>query len=282
MHIFPLLLLSLLPAPAPSEEIYGFLDLFKAEKVDIAALISENPNFLGSETGPGAEIALTKVHAAYRSDEYGPELRLLTFADITMTEWDRVNAGRRPSEHVECGDEWKSGRCLDRLLQQGKPPSLVLGAHKDLSSSTAALHAYLHRILYVQTAQIDTNVGTGQQKELKGWANTIRLDPANENADLQAFLEEFSWTSHLTLIHQSYVSEKRAAALFEGMKLLGTSEIVPLGAMYPFSYQAEVDEEEASWIIADNKPKYQDFVNNWFKNEAIRHKSRGKAHKSRV
>ena len=272
-----------------SEELYGFLDLYKPE-ITVDILSRENPLCPGFECGPAALVALDKVHTSYAEESYGTNLKLLTFADVPINAWDRSISSTRFKKSVynECGDEWKTGRCLERLMEKDMKPLLILGSHKDLSSQTSALNSYIKQSLFVQAAtqlQEGRLSIAGANKKPKGWGNTIRFDPAiTHDIALIKLLVQFKWTSHLTIFHDTYEAKYRADSFFNKMmqdfNLLDNSKNVRLG-MYPVSIKDEerggfsLDSPHFKLLWDNNKEEYINVTNTYFnKGDAIKARSR--------
>ena len=267
--------------------INGFLDLYKPEyKVD--SLFNENPICPGFECGPGAFVALDKVHESFAGETYGTNLKLLTFADIDLDDWDRIQGAARlkRSQYIECGDEWKTGRCLERLEEQNKTPMLIIGSHRDLSSQTSALHSFIEQSMFVSTVQLleGQSPVNGNQKSIKGWGNTIRFDPSVSYINLREFMNTFGWKKHLTVFHEIYEASYRAASFFDEMNdqsdvnLLENSKLKAL-TMYPVSLYNEL---KGDWQILSARlweeklENYKNISDNYFKGDAIKTRSRSK------
>lgn len=247
MLIGLLLLLVSMPPVTPNDEtpeIYGFLDLFKPEKELVETLWFSNPVFLGPECGPGAYVALDKVHEAYKAkdNKYGTQLKLLTYKNLTKSKWDKTS-GNPKSDYPECGDEWKTGRCFKRLEESNIHPTLILGSHKDMSAQTAALHALINHVMYATTTMPLSNNAenspVGREKKDKGYSNTLGLFPINrERLGITDFLDHYNWKESLTIINQPFVSNYIATGVFDYYRLKD-SEMYLLNQIYPISYMDE-------------------------------------------
>ena len=268
---------------AEDEKAYGFLDLYKPEHIDTDSLWQENPSFLGQECGPASYVALRKIHEKFKDEKFGTNLELLTSINITKTAWDTENTRRDPDARIECGDEWKSSRCLERLKESDRSPLLIIGSHKDLASQTSAVYSYVNQALYAYvTLKLDNSeVIGGDQKTNKGWENTVRMITASPKI-LSSFLGNFNWKKHLTLITQVFEVNYIATDLFKDMKLLGHSKLIET-RLYPFSFTEEayneIDEGKVKPYF-DDEPSFFDvygnFSNTYFKGESIKNSSRSK------
>ena len=270
----PLVWIMIMVGAASTEEEYGFLDLYKPDWIDTKYLYNENPSFLGGECGPASYVALEKVYDKFQNNDYGENLKLLTSADINMTEWDKKKAGGRLqySKKIECGDEWKSSRCLERLQDSGRFPTLIIGSHKDLATKTTVLYSFLNQIMYVYTTLPldDSPIPEGGQKLTKGWTNAIRLISADHNI-LEKFLEHFKWEKKLTLITELYESHYMAKNLFTEMNLVGHSKLLELRYM-PFSYSEQANNTIDDWDEGTANSKLNQsvgFSDTYFKGDTV-------------
>ncbi|XP_063676012.1 atrial natriuretic peptide receptor 1-like isoform X2 [Bolinopsis microptera] len=254
-----------------STEEYGFLDLYKPDWIDTKYLFNENPSFLGAECGPASYVALEKVYEKFQDNKYGENLKLLTSADINMTEWDRKKAGGRLNlcKNIECGDEWKSSRCLERLQDSNRFPRLIIGSHKDLATKTTVLYSFLNQIMYVYTTLPldDSTIPQGQQKLTKGWTNAIRLISAGHDI-LENFLKHFKWEYKLTLITEVYQSHYMAKNLFTGMNLVGHSKLIELQYM-PFSYPEQSNNTIDDYGYDSRLNQSVEFSDTYFKGDTV-------------
>lgn len=277
-----LALLSVLAAEDDQEKAYGFLDLYKPEDMDTSTLYQENPSFLGQECGPASYVALKKIHDKFADENFGTNLELLTSVDINKTAWDKANTRRRPEDRIECGDEWKSSRCLERLQESGRSPLLIIGSHKDLASKTSAVYSYVNQALYAYvTLKLDNSeTVNSEQKENKGWGNTVRLITGSPEI-LSSFLGNFKWEKYLTLITEVFEVNYIARDLFSKMELLGHSKLVET-RFYPFSFIEEANNSIDIFKTEDfgEEPsfykKYGNFSDIYFKGESIKNSSRSK------
>jgi hypothetical protein len=267
---------NLFEVTALENDEYGFLDLYKPE-VDIDIDFTENPSFLGTECGPASYVALKKVHEHFKGQgDYGENLKLLTYRNITMTEWDKEKAGRRPSKYIECGDEWKTSRCFKRLQEENHSPRLIIGSHKDQSTQTTATHSYINQVMYVYTTlPLDESVPIGEQKETKGWNNTIRLITVDHEI-LKSFLGHFNWKKDLTLITEVFQAHYMAEALFKSYEL-GHAEFVK-AQCYPFTFWEQMDGmiNEDTFFYPENMKNHREISDTYFRGDGIKSRSRSK------
>ena len=270
---------------AASEKEYGFLDLFKPEEVDMEFLFTENPSFLGSECGPASYVALKKIQEKSKGQKFAKNLALLTSWDINMTQWDIDHVKPRRymrSKNIECGDEWKSNRCLERLRDNNIFPRLVIGSHKDISAQSTALYAFINQIMYVYTSlSLKESTPVGHLKVNKGWSNTVRLIHADHNV-LKSFLQHFQWTRQLKLITEVFEPSYVAEDIFDQMDLLGNSELIKFGStvvspfqFYPFSYTEQKDNLIDDWEN-ERLNSRQNVLDTYFEGIAIKNSSRSK------
>ena len=267
---------------AENEKAFGFLDLYKPEDIDTESLYLENPSFLGQECGPASYVALRKIHEKFKDEKFGTNLELLTSIDIDKTAWDRENTMRPLDARIECGDEWKSSRCLERLKESDRSPLLIIGSHKDLASQTSAVYSYINQALYayVTLKFDDSAVIDGGLKTNKGWENTVRMITDSPKI-LSSFLGHFNWKKHLTLITQVFEVHYTATNLFKDMNLLGHSHLIQTD-LYPFSFLEEANNtiDELKTTAYDDEPSYYEvygnFSNIYFKGDSIKNSSRSK------
>lgn len=270
LHFLPVL------SVVRSEKVYAFLDLYKPEPADTAALFFEDPFFLGGECGPASFVALKKVKQESENKTFSENLELLTWQDVPWTDWDR-SVTNKNSSYVECGDEWKTSRCLERLNANGVKPTLIIGSHKEVATQSAALYSYINQIMYVHTTLplTPTPLPTGAKKYVKGFNNVIRLI-TTDFLILKKFLEHFGWTKYLTFVSQPFVARFIATRLWEAMdNIIGSSQFLEL-PFYPWSY-VELLDNTIDELRSNGLADHQKFVSQYFKEgTAIKNSSRSK------